>query len=219
MRVRSLFFVLLGILFIVLTGCSSQSTEEQIHNHLEEAVALEEEFENQQSVITDLESQEQEIYSQIIDLGMDDIEQIKELSSEALSIIDEREEKIELEKESIESSQKEFSNIDDLISKIEDADLKEKAEKMYEVMDNRYSVYAELNEAYLTSLEKERKLYTMLEQEDLEQKELTNHINSINETYEQVLDLNEQFNNYTVEYNALKKEFYEAAELDIAYES
>ena len=219
MRVRSLFFVLLGILFIVLTGCSSQSTEEQIHNHLEEAVALEEEFENQQSVITDLESQEQEIYSQIIDLGMDDIEQIKELSSEALSIIDEREEKIELEKESIESSQKEFSNIDDLISKIEDADLKEKAEKMYEVMDNRYSVYAELNEAYLTSLEKERKLYTMLEQEDLEQKELTNHINSINETYEQVLDLNEQFNNYTVEYNALKKEFYEAAELDIASES
>lgn len=219
MQVRSLFFVLLGILFIVLTGCSSQSTEEQIHNHLEEAVALEEEFENQQSVITDLESQEQEIYSQIIDLGMDDIEQIKELSSEALSIIDEREEKIELEKESIESSQKEFSNIDDLISKIEDADLKEKAEKMYEVMDNRYSVYAELNEAYLTSLEKERKLYTMLEKENLEQKELTNHINSINETYEQVLDLNEQFNNYTVEYNALKKEFYEAAELDIAYES
>ncbi|WP_087973076.1 YkyA family protein [Oceanobacillus rekensis] len=219
MRVRNLFFIISSILLVVITGCSSQSTEEQIHNHLEEAVLLEEEFENQQSAITDLETQEQEIYSKIIDLGIDDFEQITELSNEALSIIDQRAEKIELEKESIESSQDEFINIEDLISNLEDTVVKEKAEKMYDVMNNRYSVYSELNEAYMTSLEKERELYNMLQQENIEQEELTNQINSINESYEQVLNLNEQFNNHTVEYNALKKEFYEAAELDVAYES
>ncbi|MGJ9458579.1 YkyA family protein [Oceanobacillus sp. CF4.6] len=218
MRIKNLLFILPTILIVLLAACSSQSTEEQIHSHLEQAVELEAEFENQQSAITDLEVQEQEIYNQIIDLGMEDFEQITELSNEALSIIDQREEKIELEKQSIESSQEEFAKIEDLISDLEDTEVKEKAETMYGVMDDRYSAYIKLNKAYVTSLELERALYTMLQQEEIEQEELTEHINSINESYEQVLNLNEQFNNHTLEYNALKKEFYEAAELVVSYE-
>ncbi|WP_010649575.1 YkyA family protein [Oceanobacillus massiliensis] len=218
MHLKKLSFILLITLIALLTACSSPSTEEQIHSHLEEAVNLEEGFENQQEEITDLEVQEQEIYNQIIDLGMEDFEKIKELSEQALGTIDEREEKIELERESIETSQEEFVKIEDLITELDDGTAKEKAENMYEMMNKRYTAYGQLNDAYVTSLEQERELYQMLQQEDIEQETLTEQINAINESYEKVLSSNEEFNNYTMEYNELKKEFYEVAELDVTYE-
>ncbi|WP_249869919.1 YkyA family protein [Oceanobacillus saliphilus] len=218
MQFKNLLFILSTVMLALLTACSGQSTEEQIHSHLEEAVVLEAEFEDQQSVITDLEVQEQEIYNQIIDLGMDDFDQITELSNQAIGIIDQREEEIDVEKQSIEASHEEFAKIEDLITNIENTEVQDKANSMYDVMNNRYRSYGELNEAYVTSLELERELYTMLQQEDIEQEELTAHINSINDSYERVLQSNDEFNNYTVEYNALKKEFYEAAQLEVSYE-
>lgn len=185
---------------------------------MEEAVSLEEGFEQQQEEITELEKQEQELYNQIIDLGTDEFDKIEEISQQAIDIVDQRSEKIELEKESIDASQEEFNQISDLIEDLEEEETKEKAEEMYNVMDNRYTAYNDLYDTYAESLELERELYTMLQQEDLEQDALTDHINTINESYQQILEANEQFNEYTVEYNALKQEFYELAGIDVEYE-
>ena len=219
MHFKKLLLLILSIsLMVLFTACKSQSTEEQIHNHLEEAVTLEEEFEKQQSEITDLELKEQEIYNQIIDLGMDDFETIKELSNQALEIIEQRKEKIGLEKDSIVSSKEEFNEIEALLDDIENQELKDITESMYEVMNNRYSAYEDLNGAYTESLKLEQELYELLQQEDLEQDRLTDQINSINESYEQVLHSNEAFNNYTVEYNEFKKEFYETADIAVSFE-
>lgn len=214
---KILSLLLIGF-FTVLSACSGESTQEKIHNHLEEAVALEQDFEDIQSEITELEKQEQELYSQIIALGMDDFDKIKKLSDEAVGVIDERADKISKEKDSIEASQEEFNKIQDLIENLEDEDLKSKAQSMYEVMEGRYQAYNTLNSAYSESLNLERELYTMLQHEDLQQEDLTDQIDKINESYEQVLKANDQFNEATVEYNALKKEFYEQAGIDVTYE-
>nr|WP_245831814.1 YkyA family protein [Oceanobacillus senegalensis] len=58
----------------------------------------------------------------------------------------------------------------------------------------------------------------MLQREDLKQEELTDHINKINDSYQKVLDANKEFNQYTVEYNELKKEFYQAAGLEVTFD-
>ncbi|WP_449353994.1 YkyA family protein [Virgibacillus natechei] len=212
-------FIILAIsLSVVLAACSGESTEQQLHNHLEEAVSLEEGFEQQQGEITELEKQEQELYKQIIDLSEDELDQIQEISQQAIDTVDQRSKKIEAEKESIDASQEEFNQVSDLIEDLEEEETKAKAEEMYDVMDNRYTAYNDLYNAYTESLELERELYTMLQEEDLEQEALTDHINTINESYQQVLEANEQFNEYTVEYNALKQEFYELAGIDVEYE-
>ncbi|RDW18040.1 hypothetical protein CWR45_11625 [Oceanobacillus chungangensis] len=208
------------MLFIVfLSACSGESTQVQIHNHLEEAVNLEEVFESQQENITELETQEQEIYSQIIDLGMDEFEQIVELAKEATGIIDERADKIKLEKESIDASREEFNKIRPLIDELEDGELKQVADKMYAMMEKRYNSYDKLHEAYLQSLKQEKELYSLLQQEDLEQETLTEQINKINESYQKILDENQNFNEFTTEYNKLKKEFYTQANMNVSYES
>ncbi|RDW18521.1 hypothetical protein CWR48_12675 [Oceanobacillus arenosus] len=205
------------LIIVFLTACSGESTEAQIHNHLEEAVHLEEGFEAQQGNITDLERQEQEIYSQIIDIGMDEFDQIVELAKKATGIIDERSEEIELEKESIDASREEFNKVRSLIDELEEGEVKQEANKMYDMMENRYKSYDKLHEAYVQSLAQEKELYSMLQKEDLEQEELTEQINLINESYQKILDENKKFNEYTTEYNTMKKEFYTLADLNVTY--
>src|SRR5690625_7842807 len=78
------------MMFFLLVGCTNgESIESEISNHLDESVTLEKEFKEQQSHITDLEEQEQAIYEEILDLGMDDFDEIKSLSNEALEVIEE----------------------------------------------------------------------------------------------------------------------------------
>lgn len=212
---KGIVFLLIAIIF-TLAACSGESTVEKIHTHLEETVVLEEGFKSQQSEITDLEKQEQDIYAEIIDLGMEDIEKITSLAEEALTVIGEREEKINLEQESIKNASEEFESIEALLTNIEDEAAKEKAEEMYDRMMERYVAYDELYEVYMESIQLEKELYELLQQEDLEQETLNEHIEKINVSYEAILSVNDQFNEHTAAYNSLKKEFYEAADITVS---
>ncbi|MBT2216187.1 hypothetical protein F3157_06960 [Virgibacillus dakarensis] len=203
----------------VLSACNGASTEEKIYDHLEEAVTLEAAFEEQQKPIVDLEKKEQELYAQIIDLGMDDFDKIKDLSQQAIETIEKRSDKIGKEKESIEASKDEFVKMEDLVDKLEDKKVKDKAKEMYDAMMKRYKAYDSLNKAYRNSLKLEKELYTMLQKEDVEQETLTDHISKINDSYQNVLEANKKFNTCTTTYNALKKEFYQAAEIEVEYDN
>lgn len=210
--------LLIGLCFILLlSACSGESTREMIYEHLEEAVKLEDNFAKQQEDINQLEQQEQELYAQIIDLQMNEMDKIKELSQQAIGIIEERKEKMNLEKESIDASKEEFTKIENLIEELDEEALKEKAQEMYDVMNNRYQTYDQLHQAYMNSLELEKELYELLQDENVTQEQLSTHIENINKTYEEVISKNDQFNAETVAYNDLKKEFYEMAELDVTY--
>lgn len=206
------------LIFIILSACSGTSPQEKIYEHLEEAVSLEIGFEEQQDEITALEKQEQQIYNQIIELDMSEFEQVKELSQEAIDIIEQRSEKIALEQESISASREEFEKIDDLINDLKDDEVRDKAEELYKVMIERYEAYDVLHDAYIRSLEEEEKLYTLLQNEDVSEEELKDQIAEINNTYQEVIDGNEQFNTNTVTYNELKKEFYEVADIKVTYD-
>nr|WP_245831815.1 YkyA family protein [Oceanobacillus senegalensis] len=155
-RRRALLLFIFLCMCTYLGACIGETTEEKIHKHLEKAVKLEEDFEEQQSEITKLEIKEQEIYKQIIDLGMDEFEKIVNLSEQAIEIIDERSDLMALEKESILKSKEEFQNIEKLITNIEDKNVRSKVEEMYRVMNNRYSTYEKLNNSYVTSLQLEK---------------------------------------------------------------
>lgn len=214
---RKLILIIFIGLIAILSACG-QSTKEKIHNHFEEAVSLEEGFEKQQKQITDLEKQEQELYGKIIDLGMEDFDQIQDLSQQAIKVIDQRSENLKLEKESIDASKEAFNKTEKLIGELNEDKVKVKANKLYKVMNDRYSAYDNLHKAYTKSLKLEKEMYTMLQKEEIEQEELTDQITSINESYELVLDANDQFNEDTNDYNELKKEFYKIAEINVSYE-
>nr|WP_204500545.1 YkyA family protein [Aquibacillus albus] len=205
------------VFLIFLTGCNSESIPEEMYEHLEQAVSLEEPFAEKQGSLVELEDEEKEIYDEIIELGMDDIDRIQELSTRALENIDERKEIIVTEKQSIEDAKEEFDKVNPLIEEINDESIKTKAVELTEAMEERYNAYLDLNDAYTNSLNEDEALYQLLQKEDVEEEELRSQIEAVNESYDKVIETNQLFNEKTEVYNTLKREFYELAELNVQY--
>ncbi|WP_226578332.1 YkyA family protein [Halobacillus litoralis] len=219
MRVHR-FMALLAAAALFLTACTGPSAEEDIYDHLEEAVKQEDTFREQQQPMVDLETKEQELYDQIINLDMDQFDEIKKKSQEAASLVEKRREKLELEKESIEAAKEEFDEIKPIVEDLgeEKQDVKEKAQELIDVMDKRYNAYQDLYKAYDKALTLDAELYEMMQNKDLKEENLQSQIEKINESYNQVIENNESFNEYTEQYNKLKKELYNTMDLEVTYE-
>ncbi|MFS1518202.1 YkyA family protein [Bacillus sp. SCS-151] len=210
----------LSMLVALLLGtaaCSGTSPEEKIYNTLEEVVSLETDFEEQQEPLTELELKDKELFDQIISLSMDDFDQIVTLSNEALNVVAKREEHLKNEYESIEAGKKHFETILSITDSMKDEDLKKSATALFELMNERYTVYEDLHQRYVQSLSLDKELYEMLQIEDLPLEQLESHITKINESYTNVMDTNEKFNQLTNEFNESKLSFYNNAGFEIEH--
>jgi chromosome segregation ATPase len=202
--------------FLFLSGCSPfQSTPEKIHEVLEDVVEKEALFEEQQEPLVQLEKDEQRIYGEIMELGTKNMEDIVKKADEAIETVDKRKVHMENEHKSLEQSEEEFKRLKPLIEKIDEKQVKNKADKLYSVMTERYRTHDELYNAYTQGLEQDKNLYNMLKTEERSLGELEEQIVKINQIYEQVIAANEKFNELTKEYNDTKHSFYELSGLDI----
>ncbi|GIO26009.1 YkyA family protein [Ornithinibacillus bavariensis] len=216
MKISKSFFIICFGILLFLVGCGD-SPETQIYNHLEEAVHLEDGFKKQQDEIAGLEKKEQDIYKEIIELGIDELDKIKQLSQEAITSIDKRSEKIKLERESLDQAKEEFEKTKDVIDKLKDTEVKKEATTLYDTMEKRYDAYQTLNKVYNESIDLEKELYEMLQIEDLQQEDLQAHIEKLNVKYQEVINANDSFNELTTKYNELKKDFYKIANINVKY--
>jgi len=216
--VRLRLFMALAAVVFIMTACTGLSAQEEMYNHLEEAVEKEEGFREQQQPLVKLENEEQELYEKIIDLNMDQFDKIQSLSKEAAGIVEERQEKLEAEKESIEAAKEEFNEFKPLIDELgeEQAEAKEKAQELVETMDSRYQAYQKLYDAYNKALKHDKELYDMLQNKELAEEDMQKKIESINNSYNQVIEANKEFNQHTDQYNNEKKELYEALDLNVS---
>ncbi|THE11164.1 hypothetical protein E1I69_16105 [Bacillus timonensis] len=210
--------VLLCMIFLLM-GCNNgPSPEEQMYETLEKVVKVEKDFEEQQEPLVELEKREKELYDEILTLGMKEFDQIVTLSKEALDIVTERETRINNEHESIKASKKEFQKVDSFISEIKEESVKEEADALVSVMNQRYESYEKLYSSYTEAIGYDKKLYEMFQNEELTLEELEQQINLINETYEKVVAANEDFNKLTDQYNNAKVSFYKSAGLEVVFE-
>lgn len=202
----------------LLMGCTGgPSPEEQIYETLEKVVTVEKDFEEQQDPLVELEKKEKELYDKILTLGMKEFDQIVTLSNEALTIVADRETRIKNEHESIKASKEEFKKIDSFITEIKEDSLKEEANGLVSLMNERYESYEELYSSYIEAIEHDKKLYEMFQNEELTLEELEQQINLINETYEKVVAANEEFNKLTDQYNNAKVSLYKNAGLEVVF--
>lgn len=213
---------MLFIIFIsiaLLAGCmGAGSTKDAIYEKLEKVVELEENFEKQQEPLVTLERNEKEIYNEILALGMKEFEKIKELSTEAIAIVEKRREHIKEEEASIAASKEEFATLVPIIEKIQDPAMKEEANLLYDVMMERYGAHEQLTSYYLKGLDYDKELYEIFQKEELAREELEEQITKVNEAYKMVLESNKQFNDKTTEYNKIKKQLYQEMGMELATE-
>ncbi|MCF6136938.1 YkyA family protein [Pseudalkalibacillus berkeleyi] len=206
-----LIFLTIGLL---VSGCSvGQSTEEKIHEHLEETVSLEKGFGEVQQSLVDAEQKEQKLFNEILALSMKDIDQITKLADQAIVSAETRQKHIKQEKESIQSAYNNFKTVKELSKEIEDEKVQTAADHLIETMDQRFESYQGLHKAYVKALEKDLELYELLKKEDLSLDELKKHTETLNKHYEEVLTKQDKFNSLTDQYNEKKKSFYKQAGL------
>lgn len=205
---KKLFTILLSALLLFVAGCNKSSPEEKILEHLEETIELEKTFEEEQEKINELELKDQTLYEEIIKLDIDNFEKIVDLSNQAIENLDQRLEHLQLEKESIESSEKEFLKTKKLIDKLS-SDKKDKGEKMFKAMVERFKSYDDVYDNYVSSIDLTKQLYELLKDEEIDEKEVVSLITKVNDSYELVFEANDHFNEKTEQYNKLKQKFYE----------
>ncbi|MCM3029126.1 MULTISPECIES: YkyA family protein [unclassified Niallia] len=213
-----------ALMIVIITSLSAckgfESSGEKMHGKLEKVVELEKEFEDQQDPLVKLEKSEQEIYANIISLGLEKMDEIKSLSDEALASVAKREEYMNKEEESIQKSKEAFKKVKPIIEDMDEdeKDLKAKAEELYNVMIDRYEVHDQLYANYTTGLKYDKELYEMFKDKDVKIDALEEQINKINEVYQKVLANNEEFNKLTKQYNEQKLDFYKKAGVEIKVE-
>lgn len=217
MNVKKMSIIILIFLFtIVLSACRSNKTpEEEIYTIIEKSVSLEAGLQNQQDPLVDLEEKEKKLYDQIISLGMKEFDKIVTLSNQALAILEEREDRIQKEKESIEASRKHFQAVLPIIDELEDDSLKKEAKGLYSLMEKRYQIYEKLYKNYLNGIILDKELYEMFQDKNVSLEELETQIEKINQTYEKVMNNNKEFNEYSEKTYEAKLAFYKHANLDI----
>lgn len=202
--------------YFLLSSCLPlKPVEEKIYHHLEGVVQFEEDFEKQQEPLLELEQEEKKLYNEILEVGFKNREQLTELAQKGIELADERKELLDKERKSMVNAQEEFAKVDALIEKIKGEDLKDLGGELYSIMNERYRVHKLLYEEYLTGIQYDKKLYQLLQHEDVSLEELEVQINEINEVYRRVYSLNERFNELTDQYNEIKIRFYEQAGLQV----
>jgi hypothetical protein len=218
LKMKQKMITILGFLLTMalLTGCNQDGEHvEQMMTKLEKAAELEAEFAAQQEPLGELEKQEQALYEEMKELGLGEIDQITELATEAATKADERKALIAKEYASIEAAREEFGGVPPLIGEIEDENLKMKATTLVEEWNNRSESYERLYNKYNETIELDKQFYEMYQREDLEMEEAQQIIEQINKNYEEILQLKDEFNQYTNNYNEAKIAFYKEANYEV----
>lgn len=185
---------------------------------MEKVVVAENTFKDQQDPLVEAEKKEKALYDQIITLGMKEHDKILELSNEALSLVEERKKLMGLETESIQKSEDVFKELAPYIKDLKEDSLKKDAQKLYDSMIERYRLHNQLQKAYLQAVEYDKELYELFKNKELTIEQIENQLNKINKMYEEVYQINEQFNGQTEKYNKLKLAFYQEAGFKIVNE-
>ena len=213
---RKIFFVLFTVQVLFLVGCSAlQTDKEKIYTFLEDVVALEEDFALQQKPLAELEKKENDVYTSILQEPSSNTEEIVKLSEEGIAIVEQIEDVVTIEKDSLEKSEEKFEDIDKLINSVDDANVKEILEQMKETMANRYKQYRELNGEYSNLLGLEKELYELFQDPNLSLDTLEQKLTNINNTYDAVDDLNSKFNELTRQYNEQKLNLYNELNIEL----
>lgn len=174
---------------------------------------LEEDFKNEQKPLIKLEEKEKKLYDQIIELGYKEHDKLIALSDEAIELSKQRQEHLNKERKSIIAASEKFESVKNQIDKLESSQLKKDGQELYAIMEKRYKVYHQLYAEYSKAIKKDKKLYEAFKDKNMTLEKLQEKIDEINQAYEQVYLLNDQFNELTKKYNKKKLAIYRKAGL------
>jgi len=194
------------LIVILLQACTTP--EQQIDRLFAQLGKYEANISENENELVRLEKKQTALYNDIMALGMKQAEDIEKLVSEAEALIQQREKQLEEEYRNIKKAAKQIETINTYADNLHDETLKQRLHQLIQTGNKRYDFYEKLYAHYHTALTAEKELYRLFKQPDVTLAELQAQIGEVNEAYAKLFAANDQFNEYTKQYNQEKKQLY-----------
>lgn len=202
---RRISALMLGLVFI-LTACNDEIDElETFYVKFQETLDVESEISDISEDFNRLENRRGQIQE---DLSTAERSELSDMSESLAENTAERLELINQEESVMEESRAVAEASEALVEDISNEDYRQQAEALISAADDRYAKHEELMEAFKSVLSGEEELFEYLQDEDLNQDDIDDHINTLNEEYEGLSVLQEEYTTATDRLNEVKNEVY-----------
>lgn len=197
--------LMVGLVFI-LTACNSEIDElETFYVKFQETLDVESEISDISDDFNRLESERGQIQE---DLSTAERQELSEMSESLAENTSERLELINQEEAVMAESEAVAAESEELIEDISNEDYRQQAEALISAANDRYGIHGELMDAFKSVLNSEEELFGYLQDEDLSQDDIDDHINTLNEEYDGLTTLQEDYSTATERLNEVKNEVY-----------
>jgi hypothetical protein len=196
------------VVLLLLAGCSHLIDKQEVLSSLQKMAAYEKDAIEEQKKLTEFEQKQNAIYARMMSYGFKHFTKVAQLAKEALMNIEEREKYVAREYKAMHSAKRQLNMAKRKTSGLHDEQVKQQINQFIEVAEQRYETYDKLYAEYKEMLALEKELYILLQNKDVTSERFQRQIDRINERYQNIMDINEQFNAYTKEYNREKKQLF-----------
>lgn len=199
--------LMLGLVFI-LSACNNEIDElETFYVKFQETLDVESEISEINDNFNRLENRRGQIQE---DLSTAERSELNEMSESLAENTSERLELINEESSVMEESRTAAEESEELIGDISNEDYRQQAEALIAAADDRYAKHGELMESFKNVLGSEEELFEYLQgAENLSQDDIDDQINTLNEEYDRLTALQEEYSTATDRLNEVKREVYE----------
>lgn len=189
---------------LLLSACSGSGIREDLDQVLNDTFEAEKEYRAVQDDLEEREKAEQQLFEEIMALTQEQQDQVAEQAQEALDSADERLKFLQTEKESMQSAEEKFAEIDGVIDAAEEESVKTDLEALKAEMLERFEAHNRFAKAYEELIVYQKELYEMLKNEESTLQMLQEKAAEVNEQNEQVQLAVTEFNELTQQVNDLK---------------
>ena len=198
-------FMMAGLIFI-LGACSSEMDElEDFYMEFQETLEIEEEIRDISSDYNALENERGQIQD---NLSTAERSELTEMGEALEANTEERLGLIRAEEAVMAESEEKAAEAAEGIEDIDNEEYRRHAEGLITAADERYDVHGDLMGVFERVLDKEMGLFEHLQSEELSQDTIDDRINTLNEEYEALTEMQDEFATATERLNEVKNEVY-----------
>ncbi len=198
--------IVMASLVFMLASCSNEMDElESFYTEFQETLDIESEIGEISEEYNTLESERGRIQE---DLSAAERSELTEMGEELADNTEARLGLIREEQAVMASSEEKAAEASEGIGEISNEEYRQQAETLIAAAEERYDVHDDLMDIFETVLDSEKGLFEHLQTEELSQDTIDDRINTLNEEYEGLSVLQNEFATATERLNEVKDEVY-----------
>jgi len=191
---------------VLLDGCTTDKKEiKKYDNQVQKAFDQEKSVNSTSKKINDLEEKKQKLFKKV---NGKDQNTRKQAAEDIVKNVEKRQKEFKIEEQALNNSEKEFKKAKQYMNHIDNSAKKKEVTQLNDALKEKYEAHDAYAKAYKKALNKEKELFTFLNQDGATQSEVDSKSKDLSKAYK---DMNKKFNTYS---KAMRKVTQEKQDVD-----